>query len=183
MMPWLHLEKNPFSSPGKVLRKKSPRAEGVGSCNFQFECFACPFRKTGSHVSSFTETVKTPMMKLCSCVTHGCHKQSAIAKVRKNPTPPKSKQKTWDYSPSLSDEVCWATLVNEIMWVIGIMEATGICHRQALRFQSFCMAGRISQLAEPQSFNHSPNVFLKQTYLSTYDKLRRAFHLNCFSYT
>ena len=43
-------------------------------------------------------------MKLCSCVTHGCDKQSAIAKVRKNPTLPKSKQKTWDYSPSLSDE-------------------------------------------------------------------------------
>ena len=72
-----------YLNPRKVLRKKSPRAEGVGSCNFQFECFAYPFRKTGSHVSSFTETVKTPMMKLCSCVTHGCHKQSAIAKSRK----------------------------------------------------------------------------------------------------
>ena len=153
-----------YLNPRKVLRKTSPRAEGVGSCNFQFECFAYPFRKTGSHVSSFTETVKTPMIKLCSCGTHACHNLSA--KVRRNRLFQKENKKPEILRPTcptlVNEQVPHHVLQDASSWNHGSHELWAFAPCQPLRFHSFCMAGRISQLAEPQSFNDSPNVFLKR---------------------
>ena len=107
------------------------------------------------------------MIKLCSCGTHGCHKQSAIAKVRKTNSSKKQTRNLRDSPPYLSDSCKWTGssscpkgcffMKSWESWVMGIcpLSSTAISIFLWLGASHNLLSHKASTIHQTSSWNES----------------------------